>query len=140
MGYNIPVGETIHPAFMITYGDNSLTIRRKVKAVRTYYYNILSDVEESQENEIPIEYSLDQNYPNPFNPITTISYSLPVDGLVKIKVYDLLGREMITVVNNFQVAGRHLVQVDGSNLSSGIYFYSIEAGSFRSVKKMILLK
>ena len=140
MGYNIPVGETIHPAFMITYGENSLAIRQKVKAVRTYYYNILSDVEESQENEIPIEYKLEQNYPNPFNPITTISYSLPADGLVKIKVYDLLGREIISLVNNFQVAGRHLVQVDGSNLSSGIYFYSIEASNFRAVKKMILIK
>ncbi len=89
------------------------------------------------------EYKLGQNYPNPFNPSTTINYSLEKTGVVKIKVYDLLGKEVTTLVNDIQSAGYHSVNFDitkNSNLTSGFYIYQIQSGSFRDSKKMLLLK
>jgi photosystem II stability/assembly factor-like uncharacterized protein len=90
----------------------------------------------------PDKYSLGQNYPNPFNPITTIKYSVPQNNInVKIAVYDLLGRETAVLVNETQNAGNYEVTFDGSNLSSGMYFYKLQAGTeFSDVKKMILTK
>lgn len=94
----------------------------------------------------PTEFALQQNYPNPFNPVTTIKYtvvetpymaSLPY---VKLKVYDLIGREIATLVNDVKSPGIYSVQFDGSNLTSGIYIYKIQAGNFSESKKMILLK
>lgn len=89
------------------------------------------------------EYKLAQNYPNPFNPTTAINYSLEKPGLVKVKVYDLLGSEITTLVNGYQSAGNHSVNFDISksgNLSSGFYIYQIQSGNFRDSKKMMLLK
>ena len=95
-------------------------------------------------NSIPSEFELKQNYPNPFNPYTTISYSLPKNGSVKLIVYDLLGREVATLVKDeFKSAGRYSNVFDGSKLSSGIYFYLLEVNDgkdFRMVKKMLLIK
>ena len=86
-------------------------------------------------------FKLHQNHPNPFNPKTTIIYELPKDGTVKLVVYDMLGREVSKLVNNeFKAAGRYSVVFDGSRLSSGVYFYKIEAGSFTDVKRMALVK
>jgi hypothetical protein len=86
------------------------------------------------------EYQLAQNYPNPFNPTTVISYAIPYDGNVTLKVYDALGREINTLVNGFQQAGIHSINFDASDLQSGIYFYKMETGDgFASVKKMVLL-
>ncbi len=89
-----------------------------------------------------ISYKLNQNYPNPFNPETVISYSIAKDGLVKIKLYDILGKEVITLVNNFRTAGSYKVEMnaDNLNLSSGIYYYNIESNGFFDTKKMILIK
>jgi len=89
---------------------------------------------------IPIEYSLSQNYPNPFNPITKIQFEIPKDGLVNLKVYDVLGREVKNLINEVKSAGRYTVLLEGSDLSSGVYFYRIESGDFVQVKRMILLK
>jgi hypothetical protein len=89
---------------------------------------------------IPKEYALNQNYPNPFNPSTTISYDIPTDGLVKMKIYDLAGREVKTLVNEIKTAGRYTVSFNGSSLSSGVYFYRIESGNFVQTKKMLLVK
>jgi len=91
-------------------------------------------------NEIPIEFSLSQNYPNPFNPSTTINYSIPVISFVTIIVYDVLGNEIATLVNEEQPAGIYEVELDATSLPSGIYFYSIQAGSFVETKKMVLMK
>ncbi len=88
----------------------------------------------------PLQYSLEQNYPNPFNPSTKIKYSIAKDGNVSLKIFNILGREVKTLVNENQKAGKYTINFDGSNLSSGIYFYSLETGSFKQVKKMILLK
>ena len=87
----------------------------------------------------PRNYALEQNYPNPFNPSTTIRYQIPKDGLVTLKVYDVLGREVKTLVNSYQSAGEHFVKFDGRGLASGVYFYSLTAGDFSQTKKMILL-
>jgi hypothetical protein len=94
---------------------------------------------------LPADYNLFQNYPNPFNPATTISYSLPKTSNVTLKVYDLLGREVKTLVSTEQNRGLHRVQWNGENnfgskVASGIYLYRIEAGNFNVTKKMILLK
>ena len=92
------------------------------------------------EVEIPLVYSLEQNYPNPFNPSTTIKYSLSEDGFVKLSVYNLLGEEVTTLVNNEQKSGRYEVNFDASKLASGIYMYRLESNNFLSIKKLILLK
>lgn len=89
---------------------------------------------------LPTEFSLKQNYPNPFNPNTNIQYDLPTDNLVSIKIFDVMGREITVLVNEFKTAGRYSVGFNGANLSSGIYYYKIEAGNFTQVKKMLMLK
>ena len=86
------------------------------------------------------KYKLFQNYPNPFNPFTTINYQVPNDGYTSIKIYDAVGKEVATLVNEYKSTGRYSVIFDGTGLSSGIYFYSITAGDFKDTKKLILLK
>jgi flagellar hook assembly protein FlgD len=80
------------------------------------------------------------NYPNPFNPTTTISYTLPEEGRVQIKVYDILGREVETLVNEIRTAGTHKVEFNASHLPSGVYLYKIETSQGMLTKKMLLLK
>jgi uncharacterized protein (DUF1501 family) len=93
------------------------------------------------QSNVPSEYCLYENYPNPFNPSTSISYDLPNDADVVLKVYDMLGREVATLVDQHQSAGHHVVEFSPSmRLSSGAYIYQIEAGSFRDRKKMMFLK
>jgi len=91
-------------------------------------------------NESETGFKLYQNYPNPFNPNTVISYQLAVRSLVSLIVYDILGNEVKTLVNKKQNGGNHSVEFDGSNLSSGIYFYKLETENFNEVRKMILIK
>ncbi|MCJ7555015.1 MAG: T9SS type A sorting domain-containing protein [Ignavibacteriaceae bacterium] len=88
----------------------------------------------------PAEYSLNQNYPNPFNPSTKISFSIKEDGLATLKVYDILGVEIVTLVNEHKSAGYYEVEFNASNLPSGMYVYKLQAGSYTDVKKMILAK
>jgi photosystem II stability/assembly factor-like uncharacterized protein len=90
--------------------------------------------------EIPSSYKLDQNYPNPFNPTTKIKFALPKAGLVSLKVYDMLGREVQTLINQQLNAGEFIADFDGANLSSGTYFYRLQVGDFVEIKKMVLLK
>jgi sugar lactone lactonase YvrE len=89
---------------------------------------------------IDMNYTLSPNYPNPFNSVTIIKYKIPVRTLVSLKVYDMLGNEIITLVNQEMVAGTHLIPFDGIDLASGIYILSFNAGDFSNAKKMILLK
>ncbi len=91
-------------------------------------------------SELPDKFTLSQNYPNPFNPITEINYSIPKDVKVTIKIYDILGREVKILVDEFKPAGYYNVTFDASDLSSGVYFYKIEAGDFTNIKKMAVIK
>ncbi len=85
-------------------------------------------------------YSIEQNYPNPFNPSTTIKYSVPQTSNVVIKVFDILGNETETLVNEEKSAGNYNIEFDASNLPSGVYFYQLKAGGFVRTKKMVLMK
>ena len=92
------------------------------------------------QNEMSMVFELKQNYPNPFNPVTIIQYTIGSKQTVKVKVYDIIGNEIVTLVNNEQSEGKYEVKFDGSLLSSGIYFYKLQAGDFTQLRKMILLK
>ena len=86
-----------------------------------------------------MEYELN-NYPNPFNPTTTITYTIPEKQAVKLKVYDPFGREVAELVNEVKAKGEHSVNFDGSNLASGVYYYTITAGNYTETKKLMLIK
>lgn len=93
-----------------------------------------------QSSEIPLDFVLEQNFPNPFNPTTTISYSIPSDNFVSIKLYDVLGNEVITLVNEQKQAGRYEMLFNASNIASGVYYYQINSGSFTQTRKLMLLR
>jgi len=104
------------------------------------YYSKLSSMGVAKSKDTPGVFYLSQNYPNPFNPTTVISYQLPFVSNVTLKVYDVLGREVKTLLEGQQTAGSHTVGFSADKLPSGVYFYSITAGSFHQVKKMVLMK
>ncbi|MCF8243065.1 MAG: immune inhibitor A [Melioribacteraceae bacterium] len=104
-----------------------------------YYDTTTVNVDEDGIN-LPREYKLSQNYPNPFNPTTLINYQLPENGFVTLKVYDVLGREVTTLVNREMSAGKYRVELDASKLSTGVYFYQLKTGNFLEIKKMLLLR
>jgi hypothetical protein len=91
-------------------------------------------------NALPASFALSQNYPNPFNPSTVISYQLPIGSQISLKVYDVLGREVATLVNERKAAGSYTATFDASKFSSGVYFYKLQAGNFVQTKKMLLVK
>ena len=104
----------------------------------TLLYQTATDV--TDDIKIPTQYLLSQNFPNPFNPSTTIRYGLTQQMLVTLKIYNILGQEVSTLVNEEKPIGTYELNWNASNLSSGIYFYRLHAGSFVETKKMILLK
>jgi CubicO group peptidase (beta-lactamase class C family) len=100
-----------------------------------------------EENPTPVEFALEQNYPNPFNPTTRIRFGIPVSGFVSLKVFDVLGREVATLVNEPKAAGEYEVVFDATNqpagghgITSGVYFYRLTAGGFTSTRRLLLLK
>jgi hypothetical protein len=99
-----------------------------------------TSVKDDKNKTIPTYFSLSQNYPNPFNPATTINYQIANASNVTLKVFDLLGREVTTLVNENKSPGYYEVKFDGSALTSGIYFYRIQCGSFSEAKKFVLMK
>jgi hypothetical protein len=102
--------------------------------------NELTAVEHNN-NSVPNGYILRQNFPNPFNPSTAISFDLPADANVKLVVYDILGNEIISLVDNkFTKAGTYKITWNASSVSSGVYFYKLTAGEFTATKKMLLIK
>jgi len=121
----------------IDRGDN--TIHQTQSGFWSMYsQNVLQDVE--GENKLPTEYRLEQNYPNPFNPSTIIKFGIPERTNVVIKIYDILGSEVITLINQEMDIGWYEVQFNASNYSSGIYIYRMQAGNYISTKKMLLVK
>ena len=89
---------------------------------------------------IPEKFTLSQNYPNPFNPKTNIKFETKTTGIVKLKVYDILGKEISTLINEELISGVYETYFDGSNFTSGVYFYVLESAEYKEVKKMVLLK
>ena len=110
-----------------------------------HWFDVINSIEDEKPTIIPENFSLEQNYPNPFNPSTTISFSLPIESKVTLKIFDLLGQEIKTLIDNSLTAGNHQVKFNADELNSGIYFYQIYAAGidgqeFKSVKKMLLIK
>ena len=149
-GYSVrnpTIGKKVRPAIEGTFEGGADVVWTEanpnselgyyIMYARIPYVGILDDVED---NAREMKFELVQNYPNPFNPTTKINYQLAKDENVSLKVYDVLGNEVATLVNSRQSAGTHSVNFNASALSSGVYFYKIVAGNFVDVKKMILLK
>jgi hypothetical protein len=132
--WNTASGVTVNTA------TNTITISQS----NLYSYYILIPTTATginySSNSTPQNYELKQNYPNPFNPVTVIKYLLPSESKVSLKIYDMLGKEVITLVNAIQTPGEHIVNFNASNLTSGIYLYKITAGNFTQTKKLVLLK
>ena len=104
------------------------------------YSGIYSYSDIIEVNVEPSRFYLSQNYPNPFNPVTKIRYSLPQTVYVTLKVYNTIGEEVVTLVNNIEEAGSHLVEFDASDFNSGVYYYKLESGNFSVTNKMMLIK
>ena len=119
------------PDVVLTSDNAGLTIRLNATNITT---------EVSSQHELPITVNLDQNYPNPFNPVTIIRYQVPKESKVTIKVYNILGQEVRTLVDGINLPGEHFVEFQGNDPPSGIYFYRMVAHDFNETKKMILLK
>lgn len=91
-------------------------------------------------SDYPSTYTLFQNYPNPFNPLTTISYSIPASSFVTLKVFDILGNEISSLVNEEKLAGNYELEFNAANLPSGVYFYRLQTVNFIEISKMVLMK
>jgi len=129
------------PDIYLPFGVHNLQTRFFFGGYNFSYMDfILTAVNVDDGENKPLSYSLQQNYPNPFNPLTIINYSILQDGNVELIVYDLLGRELIKLVDEYKSAGDHQVNFNAANLSSGLYYYTLKSGSFKSTKKMILIK
>ena len=124
--------------------DNGFIITGARKSINSYTWLVKLDSEEIMNIEEPLielkEFSLSQNYPNPFNPSTKISWQSPVSCWQTLKVFDVLGREVTTIVDEYKQAGSYKVEFNASNLASGIYFYQLKAGVFIETNKMVLMK
>jgi len=107
------------------------------QSINIYY--LIVNVESTNSNT-PDDFSLSQNYPNPFNPTTSLQYAIGSRQYITLKIFDLLGREVTTLVNEEKPAGEYEIEFDAANLPSGIYFYQLQGGAFVETKKMILLK
>jgi len=152
--FNMNPGDTqeIVIAQIIARGSSNINsiavLRQYTQIARENYFNCFANVPigiKNLSNEIPIRFRLEQNYPNPFNPITKIKFSLPYVGQrhafdVHLIIYDALGREVATPINQKMKPGRYEVEWDGTNFASGVYFYKLMVENFTDVKKMVLLK
>jgi len=116
-------------------GSTSSTVRPNICIVIQSPTGVVNNTENQ-----PIEYSLSQNYPNPFNPVTKINFAIPKTGFVSLKVYNMLGKEISTLVSDVKNAGYYSVDFDATELSTGVYYYKIESQGFMDVKKMLLIK
>ena len=130
----------IYPGFSHTDLPFDTTMLNRVRVWYTAHGLIPAAGVTGDEGVLPRSFSLTQNYPNPFNPSTTITYGLPAAAHVTLKVFDILGRDVATLVNENEPPGQNSVRFDASRLSSGVYYYRIKAGSFVGMKEMLLLR
>lgn len=135
---DIPAGESVTVAFALACGQNVSDLRNEFSLARSKYQEIVTSVE--NENVQPLTYALSQNYPNPFNPSTVIQFQIPEAGKVSLKVYDVTGREIKTLINEYIQPGYFEANFEGAGLSSGVYFYELKVNNYRQSRKMILLK
>ena len=136
--YTIAAGDSIDVAFALACDLNVDNVRTAIINARARYSALLTGLK--QNNSTPLTFNLEQNYPNPFNPSTVIKYSIPAAGNVLIKVYDILGNEIKTLVNENKSPGNYSVIFDAKGLPSGVYLYKLTAGNYNSVKKLVLIK
>jgi hypothetical protein len=120
-----------------TYQLNDFTTINQLRLL-VYYNNIVSSVENVDKNSQT--YVLEQNYPNPFNPSTKISWQIPVSSWQTLKIFDILGNEVATLVDEYRSAGRYEVEFDAKHLTGGVYFYQLISASFSQTNKMVILK
>jgi hypothetical protein len=143
-GTNQLAGETQRYSLALMFAlsiEEIFNVKRTIQKIYNNNYQIDSTTSiEDKHLSVPSNYLLYQNYPNPFNPITKIKYSIPLSDNVQIKVYDILGREIKTLLNEYKQAGTYEIEFDASNFISGVYFYSMQAGNYTATKKLILIK
>jgi len=130
------------PNVWLPQGTNSLQVRLFFGNFNLSYikFDLIAVDVENEDTNTPTEFSLNQNYPNPFNPLTNISWQSPTSGWQTVKIYDVLGNEIATLVDEYRNAGYYELEFDASNLPSGIYFYKLNTGNYTDTKKLILLK
>jgi hypothetical protein len=135
----LPLGDlNWFPEAKATWQTNQTLIMNHILALDSSQLDV-TDVHNTN-NDIPMRYELAQNYPNPFNPTTTINYSIPKQGMVTLKVYNMLGQEVATLINKQQSAGNYSVDFNATKLASGVYVYRLNSGDFTMTKKLVLLK
>lgn len=137
-GTSTIIGKIIYLAFPLESTADDKSFNNVILKGIDYFNSVKVSVKETE--HLVYNFSLEQNYPNPFNPETTIRYQLPQNGFVLIKLFDSLGREVASLVNEEKTAGQHQVNINGSELSSGIYFYQLHSGHFVQTRKLVLLK
>jgi hypothetical protein len=136
---SIPLGDYILIAHKIVHESDSRQVTVNENGLTDVNFN-MNKIKNNLNITSPAKFSLSQNYPNPFNPATTIKYSVPVSGMVSLKIYNAVGQEVASVVNEFQEAGNYDMSFNASDLSSGVYYYKLSAGSYHDTKKMTLIK
>ena len=151
-GESVPSGPNFFVAQLnnVCNADSTILINVNIRSGENVYWydDFVLNIEmlsTADGEAVPKEYALGSAYPNPFNPVTTLQYDLPEDAMVNITIYDMMGREVKTLVNSSHIAGYRTVQWDATNnagepVAAGVYLYMIQAGEFRQTKKMILLK
>jgi hypothetical protein len=143
MDWKVPTGIGTFPRiYAVIDEQNSLTEihENNNKSWNILQKTIATGIVETRDVELPNQFELQQNYPNPFNPLTTIEFTLEQSSFVELEVYNTLGERVAIVESKELVAGKHAYNFDARMLPSGLYFYRIQAGNFKDVKKMILLK
>jgi len=140
--WNSPL-DTLHPTFvyvLTTAGTYNYECSFHIAFGMMGTINVNPNGIVNQNGEVPANYQLYQNYPNPFNPSTQIKFDLPVSGFTKITIYDLIGNELVNLVNQNLQAGKYSVNWDAANFPSGVYLYKISSGNYAATRKMMLIK
>ncbi|MFQ5772105.1 MAG: FlgD immunoglobulin-like domain containing protein [bacterium] len=143
--FTLAAGDSVRVGFAWVAGTNLTDLRNNADAAQAKWDNLVVSVEEARTSNAPTQFTLKQNYPNPFNPSTTIQYTLPKKSSVTLKVFNILGNQIRTLVNQIQTQGTHTIVWDGKNgqgeiVPSGVYIFRIEVESFIQSKKMILMR
>jgi serine protease len=136
--FSIPAGKSVNVAFAITAGNNLDELRTNISNARDIYNNQLAN--NNGGGEVPLTYKLGQNYPNPFNPGTKIDYEIPEPGRVTIRIYNVLGKLVKTLIDEDKQPGKYTLKFNPTRLASGVYFYQLTVNSFTSTKKLVFLK